>query len=237
LDNNGRIVMSRDPGGRIPLSRSNPITNENDAPEAADSDGCSHAELIRRMKADDLDAFETFFLRHRTLVFRTAYGLTGDRHVAEEVLQDTFARAYRHRATLLPDVSPVPWLHRVALNLCYSRLDRRRIDARPIDEATATMAADRSVEPAARAEQAELRMIVRQGIAALPAKHRSVVVLYYLHGLSLQETATTLDVRLGTVKSRLHYALRGLRDHLEGDRRFEQDIPALRKDELETPPA
>ena len=187
------------------------------------------------MQADDLDAFEAFFMRHRSVIFRTAYGLTGDRHAAEEVLQDTFARAYRHRASLRPDVSPVPWLHRVAMNLCYSRLDRRRIDARPIDEATATVAADRSVEPAERAEKAELQLIVRQGIAALPEKQRSVVVLYYLQGLSLQETAATLDIALGTVKSRLHYALRSLRDQLEGDRRFEPDAPALHSDELEVP--
>jgi RNA polymerase sigma-70 factor, ECF subfamily len=173
------------------------------------------------MKADDLDAFEAFFNRHRTLIYRTAYGLTGDPHVAEEVLQDTFARAYRHRAALLPDVSPVPWLHRVALNLCYSRLDRRRLKAEPIaDGAVAASVPDGAVEPAERAERQELRQIVREGIAALPPKHQSVVVLYYLHGLSLQETASFLDVRLGTVKSRLHYALRTLRGHLERDRRF-----------------
>ena len=173
------------------------------------------------MKADDLDAFEAFFNRHRTLIYRTAYGLTGDPHVAEEVLQDTFARAYRHRAALLPDVSPVPWLHRVALNLCYSRLDRRQLKAEPIaDEGVASAVPDGAAEPAERAERQELRQIVREGIAALPPKHQSVVVLYYLHGLSLQETASFLDVRLGTVKSRLHYALRTLRGHLERDRRF-----------------
>jgi RNA polymerase sigma-70 factor (ECF subfamily) len=76
------------------------------------------------------------------------------------------------------------------------------------------------VEPAERAERQELRAIVREGVAALPPKHQSVVVLYYLHGLSLQETATVLDLRLGTVKSRLHYALRTLRGQLERDRRF-----------------
>ena len=173
------------------------------------------------MKADDLDAFEAFFKRHRTLIYRTAYGLTGDPHVAEEVLQDTFARAYRHRAALLPNVSPVPWLHRVALNLCYSRLDRRRLKADPIgDDASAAALPDAAVEPAERAERQELRQIVREGIAALSPKHQSVVVLYYLHGLSLQETASFLDVRLGTVKSRLHYALRSLRANLERDRRF-----------------
>jgi len=221
----------------VPLSRST-ITNADDALEAADSDRSSDAELIGRMQADDLDAFEAFFNRHRRLIFRTAYGLTGDRHAAEEVLQDTFARAYRHRGALRRDVSPVPWLHRVALNLCYSRLDRRRIVARPIDQATATLVGDGSAGPAERAEQAELQLIVRQGIAALPIKHRSVVVPYYLDGLSLQETAAMLDVRLGTVKSRLHYALRGLRDHLEGDHRFEREPGSVRRtDELKVPGA
>ncbi len=182
------------------------------------------------MQADDLDAFEAFFARHRTLVFRTAYGLTGDRQAAEEVLQDTFARAYRHRGRLRTDVSPVPWLHRVALNLCYSRLDRRRVQTEPIGEAAEAHAGPASGEPSARAEQQEVRRIVREGIAALPSKHQHVVVLYYLHGFSLQETASLLDLRLGTVKSRLHYALRTLRGHLERDRRFD-DFPTPAADE------
>ena len=186
------------------------------------------------MQADDLDAFEVFFARHKTLIYRTAYGLTGDPQAAEEVLQDTFARAYRHRAVLLPDVSPVPWLHRVALNLCYSLPDRRLLKAEPIGETTATELRDDAVEPPERAEQEELRRIVRDGIAALPPKHQNVVVLYYLHGLSLQETASFLDVRLGTVKSRLHYALRTLRSHLEGDRRFEHGYARrVAREELE----
>jgi RNA polymerase sigma-70 factor, ECF subfamily len=190
------------------------------------------------MQADDLDAFEAFFGRHRTLIYRTAYGLTGDRQAAEEVLQDTFARAYAHRATLQPDLSPVPWLHRVALNLCYSRLDKRRLKAEPIAESTAGQLRDAAIEPAEQAEQQELRQIVREGIAALPAKHQSVVVLYYLNGLSLQETANSLGIAIGTVKSRLHYALANLRDHLERDRRFAHDYrPLGRKEELEVPPA
>lgn len=191
------------------------------------------AELLRRVQADDLDAFEEFFARYRASIYRTAYGLTGDRQAAEEVLQDTFARAYQRRHTLHADVSPLPWLHRVSLNLCYSRLSRRRLPTNPIDEATEASRADDRPLPADEAEQAELRLIVRDGIAALPEKHRSVVVLYYLQRLSLQETAETLDIHLGTVKSRLHYALRNLRTHLEGDRRFGGAYLAPPADEVE----
>lgn len=172
------------------------------------------------MQADQLDAFEAFFARYRTPIYRTAYGLTGDVHAAEEVLQDTFARAYQRRATLRTDVSPLPWLHRVALNLCYSRLSRRRPQQEPLADLESLGLPDDAIAPPERAEQTELRQIVRDGVAALPMKHQSVVVLYYLYGLSLQETATLLNVRLGTVKSRLHYALRALRGHLEEDSRF-----------------
>ena len=188
--------------------------------DAGDHGRLPDAELVRRMQADDLGAFEALFERYRSPVYRTAYGLTGDPQAAEEILQDTFARAWQRRQTLHTDVSPSPWLHRVALNLCYSRLGRRRLRSEPIGDNVIAEVRDHAVEPAERAERQELRRIVRDGVAALPPKHQAVVVLYYLHGLSLQETASLLDVRLGTVKSRLHYALRTLRGELERDRRF-----------------
>jgi len=178
------------------------------------------AELVGRVQADDLDAFEEFFARYRGPVYRTAYGLTGDPQAAEEILQDAFVRAFQRRHSLRLDVSPLPWLHRVTLNLCYSRLSRKRIDARSIDAVAEGSVPDDRPQPADDAERSELRSIVRAGIAALPEKHRSVVVLYYLHRLSLQETGELLGIRTGTVKSRLHYALRRLRDQLEHDRRF-----------------
>ncbi len=177
------------------------------------------AELLARIRDDDLDAFEAFFARYRGPVFATAYAVLGDRHVAEEVLQDTFAKAYEWRRRLHLDASPLPWLHRVALNFSYTRLGRRR-PWEPISEAVARLVRDRDGGPAASAEREELRAIVRDGIAALPPKHRSVIVLFYLHGRSINETAEILGIRPGTVKSRLHFGLRALRARLEDDRRF-----------------
>ena len=173
------------------------------------------------MQGDDLDAFEAFFRRHRPLIERTALALTGDPQVAEEVLQDTFLRAYRHRRSLRLDVSPVPWLYRVALNLCYSRLGRRKLAIEPIGETTVGTLRDHGPEPSEVAEREELRRSIRRGIAALPEKHQLVIVLYYLNGLSLQETADALGIRLGTAKSRIHYALHALREHLAGERQPE----------------
>jgi RNA polymerase sigma-70 factor (ECF subfamily) len=179
------------------------------------------------MQEDDLDAFEAFFRRHRPLIERTAMALTGDPNTAEEVLQDTFLRAYRHRRTLRLDVSPVPWLYRVALNLCYSRLGRRKLPMEPIGETTAATLRDHAPEPPEVAEREELRRSIRRGIAALPEKHQLVIVLYYLNGLSLQETADTLGIRLGTAKSRIHYALHALREHLAGERATDVAVTGL----------
>ena len=125
---------------------------------------------------------------------------------------DTFGRAYIHRRRLRTDISPLPWLHKVALNLCYSRLGRRRLPSEPVTDLVAERLVDAGAQPEARAEWMELRQIVREGIAGLSSKHQAVVVLYYLEGRSLQETADELGLPLGTVKSRVHHALRDLRD-------------------------
>ena len=178
-------------------------------------------DLIRRMADDDdVDAFAILFERHRVSIYRVALALTGDHGASEEVVMDTFRRAYEHRCRLRTDVSPLPWLHRVALNLCYSRLGRRRLPSEPVTDLVAERLADGSAGPAANAEWAELREIVRQGILGLSEKHQAVVVLYYLEGRSLQETADTLGLPLGTVKSRIHHALRDLRNRLSADDRF-----------------
>ena len=207
------------------------ITTTNDAAGGAASTASqkNDAELLRRVQADDLDAFEEFFARYRNPIYRTAYGLTGDRQAAEEILQDTFARAYRHRQHVpqrrLAVAVAAPRVAEPLLLAAVAPPARREPDRR---DRRAHRADDRPL-PAERAEQAELRQIVREGIAALPEKHRSVVVLYYLHRLSLQETAQVLGIQLGTVKSRLHYALRSLRVHLEARPPLRRRLPARRR--------
>jgi RNA polymerase sigma-70 factor (ECF subfamily) len=179
------------------------------------------ADLIRRMAdEDDVEAFVTLFERYRVPVYRAALAVTGDHGASEEVVMDTFGRAYIHRHRLRTDISPLPWLHKVAINQCYSRLGRRRLPSEPVTDLVAERLADATAGPAANAEWAELRVIVREGIAGLSEKHRAVVVLYYLEGRSLQETADALGLPLGTVKSRVHHALRDLRTRLAADLRF-----------------
>ena len=182
-------------------------------------------DLTQPIEADELARFEALYDRYHAYVFRTAYALTGDRGLAEEILQDTFVRAYRHRANLWVDRSPLPWLNRVAINLCYTRLGRRRLPTRVMDDVVTDTLRDQARGPDEWAEHQELCQTVRSGIAALPPKHRSVVALYYLDGLSLQETAEALGIRLGTVKSRLHYALDTLRRELVPSTASADEVP------------
>lgn len=202
--------------GALTLTEKAHIDRETRAEHTAPPD----AVLISRMAEDDVDALALLFDRYRVPVYRAALALTGDPGASEEVLLDTFGRAYTHRRRLRTDVSPLPWLHKVALNLCYSRLGRRRLRSEPVTDIVAERLIDGGARPDTTAEWSELCLIVREGIAGLSPKHQSVVILYYLEGRSLQETADALGLPLGTVKSRIHHALRDLRGRLSADRRF-----------------
>jgi RNA polymerase sigma-70 factor (ECF subfamily) len=215
------IAVWKDNSKGNPDAHGDPTIINHGEPAPAPGPAAPDGDLLRRMaEDDDVDAFAILFERHRVSVYRAALALTGDHGASEEVVMDTFRRAYIHRARLRTDMSPLPWLHRVALNLCYSRLGRRRLPSEPVTDLVAERLADAAAGPAANAEWAELRTIVREGIAGLSDKHRAVVILYYLEGRSLQETADALGLPLGTVKSRLHHALRDLRGRLNADRRF-----------------
>lgn len=171
-------------------------------------------QLVHAARAGDERAFDALFYRYRDGIFRLALAITKDPHAAEEIVVDTLARAYRALARLEPDDSLRPWLYRVAINESYDRRPRRGLTTSSLDEAADEVAASDDGSPSQLAERAELRRVVLECIDALAPKHRTVVVLHYLNGLDLREIALIVECPVGTVKSRLHYALRRLRTHL-----------------------
>ena len=177
------------------------------------------AELIARIQDGDLNAFETLYNKHKRKVFQTALAITRDRNAAEEILQDCLVRTYTNIHKLNGTGSISPWLHRVTVNLSYSWGSRRRPFLLPLEEMLKGVKAPASASPERCAERKETQGVVQEAIRSLSPKHRAVVVLYYLHGFSLNEIAYILECPVGTVKSRLHYACRNLRRHLEDDRR------------------
>ena len=184
--------------------------------------------LIAQMQGGDPDAFEEFFTTYRRPVYMTALAITRDPFLAEEILQDCFVKAYRARHRLRTDCSPLPWLQRVTTNLCYSRIARRRAIMEPLT-ALISNVADLTSRPDQVAEAREIMEVVQRGIDALPPKQQAAVVLYYLHGYSLAEAAAIAACNVGTMKSRLHYALKALRRRLPEERRVPAGAPASAK--------
>lgn len=176
-------------------------------------------DLVERMQSGDLDAFEEFFNTYKRPVYQTALAITRDPFLAEEILQDCFVKAYRVRHRLRRDVSPLPWLQRVCTNLCYTRVSRRRSLTEPITALISNLVTDLTSRPEQVAESREIVEVLQRGIDALPPKQQTAIILYYLHGYSLAEAAEIADCNVGTMKSRLHYALKALRTLLPNERR------------------
>jgi RNA polymerase sigma-70 factor, ECF subfamily len=201
---------------------SNPAArSEHEVPvESTHPDG-----LVERMQGGDLEAFEEFFNTFKRPVYATALAITRDPFLAEEILQDCFVKAYRVRERLQPDRSPLPWLQRVTINLCYSRVSRRKALVEPITSLITNLAVDLQQRPDQIVESREIVDVLQRGIDALPPKQQTAIILYYLHGYSLAESAEIADCHVGTMKSRLHYALKALRARLPVERRLPAGAP------------
>jgi RNA polymerase sigma-70 factor (ECF subfamily) len=170
-------------------------------------------ELVHAARAGEVLAFDNLFYRYRDGIYRLGMAITKDPSAAEEIVIDTFARAHRAIERLEPDDSLRPWLYRVAVNLSYNHRPRKGVTFSSLDEGTEDLAAE-GESPSEAAERAERRRVVLACVDTLGPKHKIVVVLHYLNGLNLAEIAEIVEVPIGTVKSRLHYALRKLRVQL-----------------------
>jgi RNA polymerase sigma-70 factor (ECF subfamily) len=182
--------------------------------EPARGDARTDHDLVYAAREGDTIAFDALFYRYRDGIFRLGLAITKDPGAAEEIVVDTFARAHRALARLEPDDSLRPWLYRVAVNLSYNRRPRKGVVLSSLDDAIDQALANEEGSPSHVAEQAELRRLVLGAVEELGPKHKLVVVLHYLNGLNLTEIAQVVECPVGTVKSRLHYALRRLRMHL-----------------------
>jgi RNA polymerase sigma-70 factor (ECF subfamily) len=146
-----------------------------------------------------------------TASFRTACLILGNRADAEEAVQDAFLRAWRFRDSLSAVPSIKPWLYRVVVNACYSKL-RTEVphrDRRASDEPLGVLP-EGGEGPETRAEQGEVADTVLAALARLPVSLRVPVVLRYYADLSERNIALAIGRRPGTVKSRLHEARRRL---------------------------
>ena len=166
-------------------------------------------EAILRCQDGDLAGLEVLFELHRASVLRTAYGIVGRRQLAEDVTQQVFVELFTAMRRFDPDRPLAPWLYRIVVNISLKELRRRHHRTLPLDEVAADLP---SLDPLPDliAEESEFRRAIWSAVQSLSPKQRAAVVLRYYHGFSEAEMTVALGCRRGTVKSRLHSALRQL---------------------------
>jgi RNA polymerase sigma-70 factor, ECF subfamily len=152
---------------------------------------------------------------HSARVYRLAYRLTGNPHDAEDLTQDVFVRVFRSLSSYTPGTFE-GWLHRITTNLFLDRVRRKqRIRFDGLADDAAERLPGREPGPDQVYDERHFDDDVQRALDALPADFRAAVVLCDIEGLSYEEIAATLGIKLGTVRSRIHRGRAQLRTALE----------------------
>jgi RNA polymerase sigma-70 factor (ECF subfamily) len=167
------------------------------------------AERVRT--ADE--AFAALTRRHVDGAFRLAWAILGSTADAEDAVQDAFSLAWRKRSSLRDPARFDAWFARILVNVCRERL-RARARSR-VREVAVAAGPDTGDQPGAQGLDIGVRGEIGGALAGLDPDHRIVVVLRYWADLTVDEIADRVGIPAGTVKSRLHYALRALAPSLE----------------------
>lgn len=167
------------------------------------------AELHRRSAAGDRKAWREIIRRHSPAVYRLALRMLGSTEEAEDAAQDAFTRMYSSFASYDPARPMGPWVSRITYHVCLARLARRgRAHEEDLDpERFESSAADPEVATA----RSERDAVLADAVDRLPVQDRVLVTLRYREGMTQAEVAESLEMPLGTVKTRLHRARAKLR--------------------------
>jgi RNA polymerase sigma-70 factor (ECF subfamily) len=179
-------------------------------------------ELIAAYRHGDAGAFELLLRRHRAPLFTFLVRMLGDKERAEDLAQETFLRIVKGAQAWEQRARFQTWLFTIARNLCVdaSRRDRFRrtesLDAQGPDDEPAMVDSvpGHEIDPARGAQSAQLRPLLQKALLGLPSEQREVFILREQTGVAFKEIAEILSVNENTVKSRMRYAIEGLRKAL-----------------------
>jgi RNA polymerase sigma-70 factor (ECF subfamily) len=174
------------------------------------------SQLIHDTLAGDTRAFDELVRKYQDRLYNTLVHALGNRHEAEDVMQDAFCQAFSKLATFKGASAFYTWLYRIAFNASVSRRRRKRpvLSTDQQQEAFGEEprdAAESAEETILREERADM---VHQALDSLSEEHRSILVLREIDGCCYDTIADVLDLAPGTVRSRLHRARMQLRDQL-----------------------
>jgi RNA polymerase sigma-70 factor, ECF subfamily len=171
--------------------------------------------LVLRAQSGDRAALDELLRSVQEPLFRYVLRVTGDRAMAEDVVQEVFLRIYRKLAWLEDPALFRPWAYRIATREAFRHLKReRRWTEQVRDEAVLDAVA--AVEAPEGGLAVELRERLPELLERVSPASRAVLVLHYLDGMRLGEIAAVLEAPVGTIKSRLAYGLASLRRTMKG---------------------
>jgi RNA polymerase sigma-70 factor, ECF subfamily len=184
----------------------------------------SDTELLRLARKGDPGAFRILIRRHDRYLYRMARSIVLNDQDAEDVVQETYARAFNRIVGFRGESSLQAWLTRIALNEARRRhrSHRRLVGLEVIDSVSGQRNAQihpspmisQDQDPERATAQQQIRIVLERAIEALPEAFRTVFVMRDVEGANTEETASILGIRPQTVKTRLHRARRLLRDVL-----------------------
>ncbi|MCY4403320.1 MAG: sigma-70 family RNA polymerase sigma factor [Candidatus Poribacteria bacterium] len=168
-------------------------------------------ELIRNVLSGDESAFSTLVEKYQKQIHALAWRKIGDFHIAEEITQDTFLKAYQKLASLKQPHRFSGWLYVIATRCCQDRLRKKQIETEPLDEMDSeeveTEAYSRYVaEQEAKVTVEAQRNVVKRLLANLPESERTVITLHYFGEMTCEKMSEFLGVSVNTIKSRLRRA-------------------------------
>jgi len=183
------------------------------------------SDFVDRLRNGDAEAFDTLITRYSGDIYSLLYRMSEDSEEARDLTQETFLSALKAIKMFRGEAELKTWLFRIAINQFRNRFRwwkrRKRSETvsldKPIGEGTATIAdtiADDGESPEATALRHEQRDRLMKAVGALPEIFRETIVLCDIEGLGYEETARTLDINIGTVKSRLARGREQLRKRL-----------------------
>lgn len=180
----------------------------------------SDEQLIAQVARGDTAAYETLYDRYCSAVMGLALKITGDRSLAEEVVQETFWRVWR-KADLFQTQRGAftSWFFGITRNLSIDVLRRQRTQIQPVEETDAERIIEQAVDPSMNVPEAawlrEKHQQMQAAIATLPKEQRNVIEMAYFRGLTRQEIAQATGEPLGTIHTRARLALQKLREELQ----------------------
>jgi RNA polymerase sigma factor (sigma-70 family) len=162
--------------------------------------------VVARARRGDASAFESLVVDHHHRLFRVAYGILRDAHLAEDATQQAFLNVWRDISRLRDPAKFEAWSYRVLVRACHAEIKRRRdwVPDTELSPGQVPLAVDQF-------GAVVQRDLLERGFRQLSVDHRTVIVLHHLADMTLETVAETLDIPLGTAHSRLSRAMQALR--------------------------